>query len=57
MQGGKNCLIDLTKPENKLHRVALPCGHVFHKKCIKDWAKTGNHTRPECRTAFKATDL
>ncbi len=53
----KNCLIDLTKPENKLHRVALPCGHVFHTKCIKDWGKTGNHTCPECRTPFKAADL
>mgnify|MGYP000694539940 CR=1 FL=1 len=53
----KNCLIDLKKSENKLHTTVLPCGHLYHTKCIKDWAKTGNHTCPECRTFFKATDL
>ena len=27
----------------------LKCGHVFHKKCIKQWLKN-NDTCPNCRT-------
>lgn len=54
----KDCYIDVTKPENKLHTVALPCGHVFHTKCIKMWA-AGKHqcACPICHTLFDVRDL
>jgi len=39
--------------EDKIHKFlkALPCGHKFHKKCIKPWAKS-NNSCPVCRKAI-----
>ncbi len=30
----------------------LPCGHVFHRRCILNWNRTGHHTCPYCRQPF-----
>ena len=30
----------------------LPCGHVFHRRCILQWKRTGHHTCPYCREPF-----
>lgn len=30
----------------------LPCGHVFHRRCILNWSRTGHHTCPYCRQPF-----
>eukprot|EP01062_Namystynia_karyoxenos_P023921 TRINITY_DN1927_c0_g1_i1.p1 TRINITY_DN1927_c0_g1~~TRINITY_DN1927_c0_g1_i1.p1 ORF type:complete len:329 (+),score=107.42 TRINITY_DN1927_c0_g1_i1:110-988(+) len=35
----------------------VPCGHMFHKPCLKDWlfGKAGDaHNCPDCRTALPA---
>lgn len=30
----------------------LPCGHEFHRKCIKSWKDNAHHTCPMCRQPF-----
>ncbi len=30
----------------------LPCGHVYHRRCISQWTQTGHHTCPYCREPF-----
>lgn len=30
----------------------LPCGHVYHRRCISQWSRTGHHTCPYCREPF-----
>ncbi len=33
----KNCIICLEDFKNREEIVTLPCTHIFHTKCIKDW--------------------
>lgn len=42
------CLSDLTGPCK-----TLPCGHVYHRRCISQWSRTGHHTCPYCREPFE----
>ena len=30
----------------------LPCGHKFHRKCIKEWREKGSNTCPICRAVI-----
>lgn len=41
------CLSELNGPCK-----TLPCGHVFHRRCILNWKQTGHHTCPYCRHPF-----
>ena len=40
------CLEDFSNSDKKVNK--LPCHHIFHKKCIREWLKN-NETCPECR--------
>jgi hypothetical protein len=43
------CLNLLNKSAKKKIVMGLPCGHLFHCQCIKQWEK---HTCPLCRHSF-----
>ena len=51
-QEKKNCIICLEDFKNGDKAIILPCIHLFHTECIKNWLKTQN-TCPICK--FKLT--
>ena len=51
-QEKKNCVICLEDFKNHDKAIILPCIHLFHKNCIKNWLKKKN-TCPICK--FKLT--
>ena len=60
-QENQKILEELNKPEcsiclgeENLNKT-LSCGHQFHRKCIKEWAKKGSNTCPICRATIKNT--
>jgi hypothetical protein len=44
----KDCVVCLNKYETKEKVLILPCTHMFHTNCIKDWFKSQN-TCPICK--------
>ena len=52
-QEKKNCVICLEDFKNHDKAIILPCIHLFHKNCIKNWLKK-NNTCPICK--FKLTE-
>jgi hypothetical protein len=43
------CTICLNHIRKTRSTAELPCGHLFHKNCIKPWEERGNETCPLCR--------
>ena len=43
-----SCHICITDFEMKENGMFLPCGHIYHPKCIEPWLKEHN-TCPVCR--------
>lgn len=41
------CMVDMTRQQSR----ELPCGHIFHTRCIDRWKRT-NRTCPMCREPF-----
>ena len=52
----KNCVICLEDFENGDKAVILPCIHLFHNKCIKNWLKTQNCC-PICKYKLTAQNM
>ena len=48
----KNCVICLEDFKNGDKACVLPCVHIFHTNCVKEWLKTKNFC-PICK--FKLT--
>ena len=49
------CSICLTEISNEQDTILLPCGHMFHDKCIVQWLKIHN-TCPLCRYEIQSND-
>ena len=49
------CLESLDNAGSDLTKVALPCGHAFHKACIEDWLHIQSRC-PVCRRAAHGFD-
>jgi len=47
-QEKRDCVVCLTKYENNDKAIILPCTHLFHSDCIKDWFNKQN-TCPICK--------
>ena len=47
----EKCSICLDNFKRGIKGCKLPCGHLFHEECIKDWLKV-DHICPVCRTEF-----
>jgi hypothetical protein len=43
-----DCIVCLNSFQSGDLVTTLPCSHVYHSKCIKDWLKT-NPTCPVCK--------
>ncbi len=52
----KDCVICLTAFEKGNQVLILPCTHLFHPNCIKDWFSS-NNTCPICKTAIDHDSL
>ena len=37
-----NCIVCCDKYDNQTNVAILPCGHIFHELCIKDWFKVSD---------------
>ncbi|KAK7494930.1 hypothetical protein BaRGS_00013809 [Batillaria attramentaria] len=44
-----SCVICLEEFTSGTHLCGLPCGHVFHHKCILTWLNRDHHFCPVCR--------
>ncbi len=43
------CTVCLCPVAHTRQSQVLPCGHLFHKKCISRWTQVGSETCPTCR--------
>lgn len=44
-----SCSICLNSIRKTRSTTELPCGHLYHKRCIGSWEERGNDTCPLCR--------
>ena len=52
-----NCSICLNSIRKTRSTKELPCGHLYHKKCIESWENRGNETCPMCRKNMAKNDF
>jgi hypothetical protein len=51
------CSICLNSIRKTRSTQELPCGHLFHRKCIGEWEQTGNETCPLCRKSTNTNNF
>lgn len=51
------CSICLNSIRKTRSTIELPCGHLYHKKCISSWEDRGNETCPLCRKNMSKNDF
>ena len=49
------CSICYEDQDGKEEVASLPCGHHFHKKCVKKWLVSGHFRCPLCNDDFETT--
>jgi len=52
----KDCIICLEEFKNGDEVITLPCFHLYHKECIKDWLKR-NNLCPICKHVLKKEEI
>jgi len=52
----ENCSVCLDNFKEELKGCKLPCGHIFHEDCIKEWLSKHNNRCPVCRVEFQASE-
>jgi hypothetical protein len=52
-----NCSICLNSVRKTRSTRELPCGHLYHERCISDWEDRGNETCPLCRKNTAKNDF
>lgn len=52
-----SCSICLNSIRKTRSTTELPCGHLYHKKCINSWEDRGNETCPLCRKNMAKNDF
>jgi len=50
----KECVICLNNFEENEKVVTLPCLHIFHSNCVKDWLRKGSPECPICKTTVNS---
>ena len=55
-QHAPTCVICLHELQSSGNVVSAPCGHTFHRPCLK-YAKNGKSECPMCRRSFRARNL
>ena len=51
------CSICLNSVRRTRSTQELPCGHLYHKKCIEAWEERGNETCPLCRKSTNTNNF
>jgi len=51
------CTICLNHIRKTRSTAELPCGHLFHKNCIKPWEDRGHDTCPLCRMSTSSSNF
>ncbi|XP_059436309.1 receptor homology region, transmembrane domain- and RING domain-containing protein 1-like [Corylus avellana] len=50
--GATECSICLTEFADGEHLRMLPCGHIYHRQCLRELVASGSMTCPDCRHNF-----
>lgn len=52
----KECVVCLSNFDENDKVITLPCLHIFHTNCIKDWLRKGSPECPICKTTVNSNN-